>query len=232
MQRAASGAEFFGVHGGDAGDQAVGRRVPDEIVDLAPAALGGDRQRAVFDERAVIDELRDVLARRALVGLAPALDRGRAVFIQRDGVARDQFGQIGADVVEIDILFLRHVMGVDLGRLEKQDRLVLHQRDAGSGDDLRHPAAMRRGHEMLHLHGFEHGDLLAGADEIAFLDLDRDDGALQRRRHRHRAGRTGCRCFAATSERARHRRRCRLRPAASRADRPWPRRPARRHGYR
>ena len=99
-------AEFFRVDGGDAGDQAVGRRVADEVVDLAPPALRGDRQRAVFDEGAVVDELRDVLARGALVGLAAALDRGRAVLVQRDGVARDQFGEIGPDVVEIDILFL------------------------------------------------------------------------------------------------------------------------------
>ena len=53
---------------------------------------------------------------------------------------------------------------------------------------------MRRGDQMLHLHGFEHGDLLAGADEIALLDIDGDDRALQRRRHRDRAGRPGCRC--------------------------------------
>ena len=38
--------------------------------------------------------------------------------------------------------------------------------------------------QMLHLHGFEHRDLLPGADEIAFAHLDRDDRALQRRRHR------------------------------------------------
>ena len=191
MQRAPSGAEFFRVHGGDAGDQAVGRRVLDEVVDLAPPALRRDRERAVFDERAVIDELRDVFARGALVGLAPALDRGRPVLVERDGVARDQFGEVRADMVEIDILFLRHVMGIDLGRFEKQDGLVLHQRDAGFRSDPRHLAAMRRGHQMLHLHGFEHGDLLAGADEIAFPDLDRDDRALQRRRHRDGAGGTG-----------------------------------------
>ena len=71
----------------------------------------GDRKRAVFDERAVIDELRDVFPRRALIGLAPALDRRRPVFIERNGVARDQFGEIGADVIEIDILFLRRRHG-------------------------------------------------------------------------------------------------------------------------
>ena len=174
-------AEFFRVHGGDAGDQAVGRGVADEVVDRAAAALGGDGERAVFDERTFIDELGDVLARCALVGLAAALDRGRAVFIQRDGVALDQFGQIGTDVIEIDVFFLGHVMGVDLGRLQIEDRLVLHQRHAGFRRDLRHPAAMRRGHQMLHLHGFQHGDLLAGADEVPLPDVDSHDRALQRR---------------------------------------------------
>ena len=104
-------AEFFRVHGGDARNQPVGGRVHDEVIDLAPAALGGDRERAVFDERTVIDEVRDVFARGALIGLAPPLDRGRPVFIERDGVAGDQFGQIGADVIEIDILFFRRRHG-------------------------------------------------------------------------------------------------------------------------
>ena len=123
------------------------------------------------------------------------------------------------------------VMGVDLGRLEIQDRLVLHQRHAGFGRDLRHPAAMRRGHQMLHLHGFEHGDLLAGADEVSLPDIDGDDRALQRRRHRDRAGRPGCRCRDRKRERRRHRRRCRIRSAPSRAV-AWPRRRDRRHGCR
>ena len=85
-------------------------------------------------------------------------------------------------------------MGIDLGRLEIEDRLVLHQRHAGLGRDLRHPAAMRGRHQMLHLHGFEHGDLLAGPDEVPFPDVNSDDGALQWRRNRHRTGRPRNRC--------------------------------------
>ena len=110
-------------------------------------------------------------------------------------------------------------MGIDLGRLEIEDRLVLHQRHAGFGRDLRHPAAMRRGHQMLHLHGFEHGDLLAGADEVPFPDVDRDDRALQRRRHRRpsRPARLPMRRPLTSRLWARRRRRrCRIRPAPSR----------------
>ena len=55
----------------DAADQAVGGRVGDQVVEVAAAALGGDDERAVLDERAVVDEVGDVLARRA-----PAAARG------------------------------------------------------------------------------------------------------------------------------------------------------------
>src|SRR5688572_32592116 len=37
----------------------------------------------------------------------------------------------------------RRVMAIDLGRLEIQDRIAMHQRDADAARDLRHPAAMR-----------------------------------------------------------------------------------------
>ncbi len=104
---------------------------------------------------------------------------------------RVQFGQIVADVIEIDFGFLRDVMLIQLERFEEQDGLALHQGRAGIACDLRHLAAMGRVDEMLHLHGLEHGNLLPRAHEFAFADVDGDDGALQRRRHRDRALRAG-----------------------------------------
>jgi hypothetical protein len=38
-----------------AGDQAVGGRARDQVVELAALALGGDREAPVLDERAVVD---------------------------------------------------------------------------------------------------------------------------------------------------------------------------------
>ncbi len=193
MQRAASAPNFSAFTVATPEIKPVGRRVADQIIHLAPPALGGDRERAIFDKGAVIDEIGDVLARGALVGLAAAFDRGRAVFVERDGVAFDQFGEIGADVIEIEFLFLGHIMGVNLGGLQIEDWLVLHQCRAGLADDAGHPAAMRRSHQMFHLHGFKHGDLLARTDEVPFPDVNRHDRALQRRRHRDRAARPGSR---------------------------------------
>ena len=134
MQRAALRTEHVGVDRGNAHDETVGRRVLDEFVELAPAALRRDREAAVFDERAGIDELRDVLARGALVGVAAALDRGRAVRVERVGLARDQLGEIGTDVVEVDVGFRRRRIGGDVERLQIKNRLAMHQRDAVAGE--------------------------------------------------------------------------------------------------
>ena len=68
-------AEELAVDPGGAADQAVGRRLRDQVLDLAAAALGGDREAAVLDEGAGIDEVGDVLARGAAAGRVAALDR-------------------------------------------------------------------------------------------------------------------------------------------------------------
>src|SRR5262249_8351681 len=47
----------------------------DQLAQLAPRALGGDREAAVLDEAPRVDEVLDVLARRARAGRVPALDR-------------------------------------------------------------------------------------------------------------------------------------------------------------
>ncbi len=130
----ALGPELLGVDGRDAHDEAVGRRVLDEIVELAPAPLRRDRKAAILHERAVVDELRDILARGALIGVAAALDRSRAIFVERVGLARDQFGEIGTDVVEIDIGFRCRRISRNLERLQIHDRLAMHQRDTVAGE--------------------------------------------------------------------------------------------------
>ena len=94
-------------------------------------------------------------------------------------------------MIEIDGRFLLGVGTAHLGGLDEQDRFALHQRHAIAGCDLCDSPAMGRGDEMLHLHGFDHRDLLAGPNEVAFAHLDRHNGTLQRRRNRLRSGRTG-----------------------------------------
>ena len=89
--------EQLGVDGADAADQAVGRGVGDEVVEAAPAALGGDHDRAVLDERAVVDEVGDVLPGRAPAA-GPGAGRRRRGGPRRGrrGGAR-ALGEVGAD---------------------------------------------------------------------------------------------------------------------------------------
>ena len=82
----------------DAGHHAVGRRVAHQVVGRAAAALRGHGQGTVFDEAARIAQVGDVLARRAQAqGMALGHGFG-ALRVLREGQARLQFLQIGADV--------------------------------------------------------------------------------------------------------------------------------------
>ena len=77
--------ERVAIHGSDAAYDAVGRADSHELVDRVSLPLRSERERAVLDEAAFVEEVLDVLARRPLAGLAPARDgvgpldvRGRA----------------------------------------------------------------------------------------------------------------------------------------------------------
>jgi hypothetical protein len=50
-------------------DEAVGRRAGDQVVEVTPRALRRDRKAPVLHERARVDEVGDVLARRAPAAL-------------------------------------------------------------------------------------------------------------------------------------------------------------------
>src|SRR5690606_39577437 len=78
-----------------AGDQAVGRGASDEVVEAAPAALGGDGERAVFDEAVGIEQVGDVLAGRASARRVPPLGDLGSAFVQPDALSLDGLGEVG-----------------------------------------------------------------------------------------------------------------------------------------
>ncbi len=96
------GTEAIAVDAADAGHQAVGRGVGDEVLDAAAAALRRDDERAVLDVGAVVDEVGDVLACGALPGPAPLGDGVGAAMVRADLVALDGLGEVGSDVIGID----------------------------------------------------------------------------------------------------------------------------------
>ena len=186
------GAEQRAVDPADAGDQTVGRRLLDQVLLGAPRPLAGNGEGAPFDEAAGIDQVVEILPRRALVGLAPPRHGVRPLVVQRERPALEIFGKIGPDMIEVDRLLDRRALHLDVGFLDEQQRMALVDRLAGLDRNPPHIAARRAPDLVLHLHGIHDQQRLTGSDGIALLDRKADDRALHRRGNRHRAfGRIG-----------------------------------------
>jgi hypothetical protein len=70
-------AEQLAVDPRGAAEEAVAGGAPDQVVELAPPPLGGDREAPVLDEGAGIDQVLEVLPRGAAAGRVAPLDRLR-----------------------------------------------------------------------------------------------------------------------------------------------------------
>ena len=93
---------------------------------------------------------------------------GRAVRVEREGVAVDHALQVGADVAGV----LRRLRpgGIQRGIVhgfERQQFVALRHVGTGRGGEVQHAARVRREQHMLHLHGFEHGQLGARRHHVA-----------------------------------------------------------------
>ncbi len=166
--------------------QPVGGALFDQLVGGRAAAAPGDRQAAIFDEAARIEQVVEIFARGAMAGLAPLGHRIGPRRVQRAAMPRIDLGQIGADMVEIDRLRLarRRIGDRAVGGAHEQDRLADIERIADLGGDQRDFAALRGGDAMLHLHRLDHGDFLTRRHLVARRDIERDQRAEHRRRDR------------------------------------------------
>jgi hypothetical protein len=84
-------------HLAEPSDHPVGRRAGDQVVDVAPAALGCDHHRAVLHEAALVDQVGDVLAGRAPVRGSPPGHRVGSGGVEAHVVAGDGLRQVGPD---------------------------------------------------------------------------------------------------------------------------------------
>ena len=87
-------AEELPVDARGAGDEAVGGGALDQVLELAAAALGGDREAAVLDEGSGVDEVGDVLPRGPRAGRVAPLDRVRTGRVLGQRPARQQLRQV------------------------------------------------------------------------------------------------------------------------------------------
>ena len=90
----AFGSEHCPVDRADAGHHAVGWRVRDQVLRAAPAALRRHSQRAIFEERALVAQIGDVLPRGSHAQRVALGDRVRARGIEEEALALAQPGQI------------------------------------------------------------------------------------------------------------------------------------------
>ena len=72
------------------------------VHDAAAMALRRQCQPAIFGETVGIAEVGDVFARGALVGLAAARDGVGPVLVVKRGAARQGFGEVAANMIEIE----------------------------------------------------------------------------------------------------------------------------------
>ena len=78
---------------------------------------------------------------------------------------------------------------------DEDQGIALPDRVAGGHRDPDHRSARVGAEYVLHLHRFDHGDLLPAEDFVVFLDVDADDRALNRRDDADRAlGEAGLGC--------------------------------------
>ena len=94
------------------------------------------------------------------------------VLVEAEAAAFEHLGQVGPDVVEIDRCGCFGERHVDVGFLDEQQRMAFVHGVAGRHAQHAHDAGDRGGHDVLHLHGFHHGHLLALGHGVAFCDRD------------------------------------------------------------
>ena len=89
--------------------------------------------------------------------------------------------EVGANVVGIQFFGRRRGAAGHLCLLDEHDGIALAHNIAWRHRDVSHDAVAVCGDDMLHLHGFDHGDLLTGADLVSNGYVHRNDRPLNRR---------------------------------------------------
>ena len=118
----ASLAEEVAVDAAGAGDEAVGRGALEQLGKLAAGPLGGDRQPAVLDEAARVDEVVDVLARGAPAGGMAALDGLGARLVAGQRPPLQRLGQVGP------LLSRSALRGLRFGSISSHRRSLAYRR--------------------------------------------------------------------------------------------------------
>ena len=158
--------EVVAVDAPDPGDQAVGRCVVDEIVEVAARPLCRHDQRAVLLEASGVAQIGDVLAGRPP---APGVTAGRcigAAGIEGVGHPRPQLGQFGPDRSGGEDLGGVLLGCADHPLLHLEQHGVRRHRVAWSDRYSTNRTRVDRDHLVFHLHGLNDQERLTDMDSI------------------------------------------------------------------
>jgi hypothetical protein len=173
--------ELIAVDRAEPADHPVRRGVGDEVVDVAAAALSGDHERSVLDERVRVDEVGDVLPRRAPADRPALGDGARTGVVEPDAMALVDLGEVRASGGRVVGRLARR--GVDrcrsFDRSQVRQHVARHHRDPDVDEELVEPPRLGRGHLVVHLHRLDEEHDLTRLHDRTLGDLDRDDRALQ-----------------------------------------------------
>ena len=175
--------EAVGSNGPQAANQAIGRGVGDQILFRSPAALRGDRQRAVFDEAARVDQISDVLPGSAATLRVPLGDSGLAALVEGEQMPVPDLLEVSARSVEIDRSSDGFAVGAGTGPGENHQRVPGSDDLAGRHQSPHGPQRMGRDKHVLHLHRFEHDQWITGT-ELSAIGHHLHHGARQLRAQR------------------------------------------------
>lgn len=159
----------------------------------------GDDDRAVFDERAIVHQVGDVLTSGATTNSATLPDCRWPSRVEPDRVAGDHLCQVGTNVRRVFRRLGGRSGDGDLAGGEAGDDRVLHHGRAHGHDQRFDRPIGRRLDGVVHLHRLDQHHLLARPHLLADHHVDRDDRALHRCRDVHRfphardGSRTPCR---------------------------------------
>ncbi|SKX89192.1 Uncharacterised protein [Mycobacteroides abscessus subsp. abscessus] len=155
------GTKPVGADRRDAADQSVRGSVRDEIFFGAARALGCKSQGPVLDKAVLVDEVGDVLASGTSTDSVALGNRVGTRGVQRHLVPRVDLGEIGPDVVRVD---LSASLDICITAGGSDDRQRLTGCDGLTRFDQRPDQCCRGGHRhgVLHLHRFQHDECRTG----------------------------------------------------------------------
>ena len=145
--------------------------------------LEGGEQRPVFLEGAGVHQPVDILARHPVAHPVTPGDGLRAVLVQRMGVAADNLFKVRTDEVRIDFPAALGEIALDLRRLDEGDGPAFAHHVALVHRHPAHDPGLPGPDFVLHLHRLDHRNRLARENPVPLRDQQRDDGALDGRRH-------------------------------------------------